>query len=205
MLAVLLALGGDGKLRWSDANRPNHSDFILFGDVVGDGNTNIVYDRNGCTAKRGPIVCMDGQTGKLVQKWTYARPGEDHLQRGTLGDFDPSRPGLELAGVGKKPGLGGLIMWSGAGGPAWRKDIPAGWVTCGDWNGDGKPEIMPNCGSGWEVWSGTGKRVYAITGIGSMPLGIESAGRQRPDLDGNGKADVLLSTGHGYILLMEAP
>jgi hypothetical protein len=202
---TLLALGGGGKLCWSDTNCLNHSDFILFGDVVGDGHTDIVYDREGCTARHGPIVCMDGRTGKLVQKWTYARPGKDHLQRGTLGDFDPSRPGLELAGVGKEPGLGGLIMWSGAGEPAWRKDIPAGWVTCGDWNGDGKPEIMANCGTGWEVWSGTGKRVYAITGIGSIPLDIESAGRQRPDLDGNGQADVLLSTGRGYILLMEAP
>jgi hypothetical protein len=38
-----------------------------------------------------------------------------------------------------------------------------------------------------------------------MPLGIESAGRKRADLDGNGKADTLLWTGHGYIVLMEAP
>ena len=204
-----LALGGDGKLRWADRSCLNHSDFILCGDVDGDGDREIVYDRDGCTAKRGPIVCVDGRTGKLVQQWKYARPGKDHLQRVVLGDFDPSRPGLELAGVGKRRGRGGLILWSGAGRPAWRKDIPAGWVTWGDWDGDGTPEIMPSIGvsgdDGWEVWTGGGKRVYAIAGIGATPLGIESAGRKRPDLDGNGKADVLLWTGRGYIVLMESP
>jgi len=40
-------------------------------------------------------------------------------------------------------------------------------------------------------------------GFGATPLGVESAGRKRPDLDGNGKADVLLETGRGYIVLME--
>ena len=204
-----LALGGDGKLRWADANCRKHSDFILCGDVDGDGDREIVYDRDGCTARRGPIVCADGRTGKLVRQWKYARPGKDHLQRATLGDFDPSRPGLELAAVGKQAGMGGLILWSGAGEPAWRKDIPASWVTCGDWDGDGKPEIMSSGGvgggAGWEVWTGAGKRVYAIAGIGAMPSDIESAGRKRPDLDSNGKADVLLSIGRGYIVLMEAP
>ncbi len=201
-----LAIGGDGKLRWADAKCRNHSDFILCGDVDDDGNREIVYDRDGCTAKRGPIVCVDGRTGKLVWQWKYARPGKDHLQRATLGDFDPLRPGLELAAVGKRRGLGGLIMWSDAGGPAWRRDIPAGWVTCGNWDGDGRPEIMPSLAvsGGWEVWTGAGQRVYAIAGIGAMPLGVESAGPQRPDLDGNGKADVLLWTGCGYIVLMEA-
>ena len=205
----LLAIGGDGKLRWADANCPNHSDFILCGDVDGDGDREIVYDRAGCTARRGPIVCVDGRTGKVVQQWTYARVGKDHLQRATLGDFDRKRKGLELAAVGKRGGMGGLIVWGGAGAPAWRKDIPAGWVTCGDWDGDGQAEIMPSLSvsgdNGWEVWSGAGNRVYAIAGIGAMPLDIESAGRQRPDLDGNGKADVLLWTGRRYVVLMEAP
>ena len=114
----------------------------------GDGDREIVYDRDGCTAKRGPIVCADGRTGKPVRQWTYARPGKDHLQRATLGDFDASRPGLELAAVGKKEGMGGLILWSRAGRPAWRKDIPAGWVTCGvrvglcDHIGCGRDELM---------------------------------------------------------------
>jgi len=47
--------------------------------------------------------------------------------------------------------------------------------------------------------------VYAIAGIGATPPGTESADRKRPDLDGNGKADVLLWTGGRYIVLMEAP
>lgn len=206
-----LALGGDGKLRWADASCPNHSDFILCGDVDHDGDREIVYDRDGCSAMRGPIVCVDGRTGRLVRQWRYARPGKDHLQRATLGDFDPLRPGLELAAVGKQRGMGGLILWSGAGRPTWRKDIPAGWVTWGDWDGDGRPEVLLSSdvggggGGGWEVWTGAGKRVYAIAGIGEIPLGVESAGRKRPDLDGNGKADVLLSTRRGYIVLMEAP
>ena len=201
-----LALGGDGKLRWADASCRNHSDFILCGDVDGDGNREIVYDRDGCAAMRGPVVCVDGRTGKLVREWTYARPGKDHLQRATLGDFDPSRPGMELAAVGKRRGGGGLIMWSNAGTPAWCKDIPTGWVTSGDWNGDGTPEILLTADAGWEVWTGAGKRLYAIAGIGeNFPLGVECAGPKRPDLDGNGKADVLLTTWRGYIVLMEAP
>jgi len=204
-----LALGGDGKLRWADASCRNHSDFILCGDVDGDGDREIVYDRDGCTAMRGPIVCVDGRTGRPGRQWIYARAGKDHLQRATLGDFDPLRPGLELAAVGKQRGMGGLILWSAAGRPAWRKDIPAGWVTWGDWDGDGTPEVMLSSGvgggAGWEVWTGGGKRLYAIAGIGATPLGVESAGRERPDLDGNGKADVLLWTRRGYIVLMEAP
>ena len=201
-----LALGGDGKLRWADASCRNHSDFILCGDVDGDGDREIVYDRDGCSAMRGPIVCADGRTGSLVRQWTYARPGKDHLQRATLDDFDPLRPGLELAAVGKQRGMGGLILWSGAGLPVWRKDIPAGWVTRGDWDGDGRPEILlSDGGGGWEVWTGAGKRVYSIAGIGEFPLGVESAGPKRPDLDGNGKADVLLAPCRGFIVLMESP
>jgi hypothetical protein len=36
-------------------------------------------------------------------------------------------------------------------------------------------------------------------------MGVESAGPLRPDLDGNGKADLLLWTRRGYMLLLEAP
>ena len=209
MNGKLLALGGDGKVRWADTNCRNHSDFILSGDVDGDGDREIVYDRDGCTAMRGPIVCVDPATGRLVQQWTYARPGKDHLQRATLADFDPQRPGMELAAVGKQRGMGGLILWGKAGRPIWRKDIPAGWLTAGDFDGDGTPEILVSHGvsggDAWEVWTGEGKRLYAVAGIGATPLDIESAGGPRPDLDGNGKADTLLWTGRGHIVLMEGP
>jgi hypothetical protein len=110
-----------------------------------------------------------------------------------------------LAAVGKKQGLGGLVVWGSAGGPMWSKDIPAGWVTCGDWNGDKTADIMVTMEDGWQVWTGAGKRIYAIAGLGGIPLDIESAGRQRPDIDGNGKADTLIWAGHGYLVLMEAP
>ncbi|MDP6543498.1 MAG: exo-alpha-sialidase [Phycisphaerae bacterium] len=200
----LLALGGDGKLRWSDTNCRNHSDFILCGDVDGDGDLEIVYDRDGCGLMNGPVVCADGRTGKLVRRWTYARAGKDHLQRAVLGDFAPSRPGLELAAVGKRREMGGLMLWSAAGGPVWRKDIPVGWVTWGDWDGNGKPEIMVTHGDGWQVWTGAGKRIYAIGGVRGVPFDVECAGGKRPDLDGDGKADVLLWTGR-YMLIMEAP
>jgi len=199
-----LAIGGEGKLLWEDKKCPNHSDFILLGDIDGDGDKDVVYDRDGCTARRGPIVCVD-PAGKVQRTWLYGRPGQDHLQRGTLGDFIPSRKGLELAAVGKKKGLGGLIVWGGAGKPIWSKDIAAGWITCGDWDGDGADEMMVTMHGGWQVWTGAGKRAYAISGITGIPLDIESAGRRRPDIDGNGKADVLLWGGPGYMVLMEAP
>jgi hypothetical protein len=47
--------------------------------------------------------------------------------------------------------------------------------------------------------------MYAISGICGVPMDVESASPKRPDLDGNGKADVLLWTRLGYMVLMEAP
>jgi len=204
-----LALGGDGKLRWAD-DCGQHSDFILCGDVDGDvdgdGDREIVYDSDGCGG-RGPILCRDGRTGKLVKEWIYDQPS--HLQKATLGDFDPSQPGLELAAICKPNPNGGLILWSQAGKPAWRKDRTHGWVTWGDWNGDGHPEILLTA-NGFQVWTGAGKCLYAITGMQGIPLGVEGAGKKRPDLDGNNKADVLLwvrndAVESKYIVLMEAP
>lgn len=204
---LFLALDGGGTLRWSDTACRNHGDFILCGDVDGDGDREIVYDRDGCAAQQGPVVCVDGRTGALVRQWDYARPGIDHLQRATLGDFCSSNPGVELAGVGKRKGSGGIMMWSKAGKPAWREDTAAGWLTCGQWDGEGSIEIMVSGGVGggdsWEVWTGEGRRVYAFTGMGATPLGIECAGPERPDLDGNGRSDVLLWTRRGYVVLME--
>ena len=86
---------------------------------------------------------------------------------------------------------------------------PAGWVTWGDWNGDRNPEILLSGGiggqNGFEVWTGSGKRLYALAGTGATPMGVESAGPLRPDLDGNGKTDLVLWTRRGYMLLLEAP
>ena len=45
----------------------------------------------------------------------------------------------------------------------------------------------------------------AISGTGSIPLGVESAGGKRRDFDGNGKAEILLESHRGYIVLMESP
>lgn len=204
-----IVLNGDGKIRWTDDTVRNHTDFILCGDVDGDGQLEIVYDRNGCDALKGPIACVDGLTGKHEKHWKYRRPGVDHLQRATLGDFDPSQPGLEFVAVGKRQIRGGLILWSAGEEHVWHKDIPAGWVTWGDWNGDQHPEILLSGGiggqNGFEVWTGAGNRLYALAGTGATPMGVECAGPLRPDLDGNGKADILLWTRRGYMLLVEAP
>lgn len=206
-----LALGGNGKLRWAN-DCGNHSDFILCGDVDGDGDREIVYDSDGCGG-RGPIVCCDARSGKVVKRWTQDRPGQDHLQKATLGDFDPSMPGVELAAIGKRDHQGGMIVWNKEGKPAWRKENTGGWVTWGDWNGDGYPEILlsrktAEDGAGFQVWTGAGKCLYAIDGIGGVPLGIETGSRKSLDLDGNAKADVLLlddADAGEYIVLMEAP
>lgn len=206
---LFLVLNGDGTFRWSNKKARNHTDFILCGDVDGDGDLEIVYDLNGCDALRGPIASVDGRTGETEQLWKYRRPGMDHLQRATLGDFDPSQPGLEFVAVGKRQIRGGLVLWSSGEKHAWHKDIPAGWVTWGDWNGNGHPEILLSGGiggqNGFTVWTGTGKRLYSLQGTGATPMGVESAGPERRDLNGNGKADVLLWTRKGYLLLVEAP
>lgn len=200
-----LVVDGNGKTRWADTECRNHSDFILCGDVDGDGKNEMVYDRCGCAHRRGPIVSVDGATGKLERQWDYARPGKDHLQKAVLGDFDPARPGLELAAVGKSAGKGGLILWNKAGKPYLQKDIAAGWAGWGNWTGEKNPQIFVSVNDGWEVWTGGGQRLYAIRGVGSMPLGVESAGPRRRDNDGNGRAETLLSPRDGYIVLMEKP
>jgi hypothetical protein len=95
-------------------------------------------------------------------------------------------------------------------------DNTGGWVTWGDWNGDGYPEILVNRktaedGAGFQVWTGTGECLYAFNGLGSVPLGIETGGHGFIDLDGDNKADVLVSDDRGvylagrYVILMEAP
>jgi len=200
-----LVVDGSGKTRWADTECRNHSDYILCGDVNADGKNEIVYDRCGCDYKKGPIVSVDGATGKLERKWEYARPGVDHLQKAVLGDFDPDRPGLEFAAVGKRKGTGGLILWNEAGKPYLQKDIAAGWVAWGNWSGEKHPQILVAVADGWEVWNGKGERLYAIRGVGSMPLGVESAGPRRPDNDGNGKCETLVSPRDGYFLLLEKP
>ncbi|MDP6043995.1 MAG: hypothetical protein QGH94_06805 [Phycisphaerae bacterium] len=39
---------------------------------------------------------------------------------------------LAFAAVGKKRGMGGLVVWGPEGKPIWSRDIAAGWITCGD-------------------------------------------------------------------------
>jgi hypothetical protein len=63
--------------------------------------------------------------------------------------------------------------------------------------GGGYPEILlsrktAEPDASFQVWTGAAKCLYAIDGIGAVPLGIETAAQKRPDLDGNNKADVLL-------------
>ena len=78
------------------------------------------------------------------------------------------------------------------------------WPTLGR----GRIRAPPPASPPRSGWTGAGRCLYAIDGIGAIPLGIETAVPERPDLDGTGKADVLLLDDAGagnYIVPMEEP
>lgn len=221
------ALTHDGKVLWDDKSQKEHSDLLVFGDIDSEGRVEVLYDHDGCHAEKGPIYIVDGMTGNIEQKVDYQSIGHKHAQGITLGDFRPDLPGLEFVCTSKN---GGMTMWDANGNVLWRNDAPASLVTKGDWDGDGVMDIMVfaqgvNADGIFSVWNGHGKRLYAISFLPSptVPIyewgdrshalmcGPEEGRPMRVDLDGNGKADVLMAFGSWhfgsdqYLFLMESP
>ena len=133
-----VTLNQDGTILWQNEHQKKHSDYILFGDVTGDGDVEVVYGHE----TQRPIVAADGQTGEIRQTWQDPSPGHLHLQRATLGDFHTGLRGLELVAVGERGTRAGLIEWDSDGELVWRKKIPTRWVSKGDWDGNGRVEIL---------------------------------------------------------------
>lgn len=237
---LTMGLRGDGEVLWEDRTQRNHSDFVDFGDVDGDGNIEVLYDHEGCRAARGPIYVVEGLTGKIKVKIDYRKQigRVPDAQNIAVGNFDPSHGGLEIALAVR----GGFHLFDATGALPWKRpSVPAALLSRGDWNGDGTDEILvfgpgANVDGMFSVWNGKGERLYAISFLPSpvkpkdmdvehykknsarwprmrasaAPGGHEGIRRQI-DLDGNGRADVIMPYGqwhwgsHAILFLMEAP
>lgn len=154
----------------------------------------------------------DAATGVLESQVNYS--GVSHTQNAAIGEFDLLHPGPEIALCGKSRGL---FVWNLQGDLLWHRDVPTSLLTKGDWDGDGDEEIMAfglgaNVDGMFSVWNGKSERLYAISFLPSpsmrtwsdqhnggswshaMPGGHEGIRRQ-VDLDGNGRADFIMSFG----------
>lgn len=226
-----IALNADGELLWEDQTQKEHSDLLSFGDIDRDGRIEVLYDHDGCHAEKGPILIADAMTGKLEQKVDYRAIGHKHAQGVALADFRQDLPGLEFVCTSKR---GGMTMWDAHGNVLWRNDASASLVSQGDWDGDGQMDVLVfalgvNIDGVFSVWNGHGKRLYALSllpcptvpimvsrGIGgdyshALPCGPNEGAAPRKDLDGNGRADILMAFGSWhfgtdqFLFLMEAP
>ncbi|MBL7222960.1 MAG: PQQ-binding-like beta-propeller repeat protein [Candidatus Brocadiae bacterium] len=219
---LTMGLRGDGMVLWEDRTQRHHSDFMDYGDVDEDGNIEVIYDHEGCGAAKGPIYVVEPISGKIKARIDYRKQGVRHAQNIALGNFDRRRKGLEIAFCEKG---NNIYLFSASGELVWKRPVPASLLSRGDWNGDGDEEILAfglgaNVDGMFSVWDGDGTRLYAISflpcpyhrGLDSatykrnlggtwrahaMPGGHEGIRRQ-VDLDGNGRADVIMPFGEWH-------
>lgn len=230
MQRLTLALRGDGTLLWEDKTQKHHSDVLELADITGDGRKEFIYDHEGCSRERGPLYIVDAVTGERRFTIDYRRDGLRHAQNMAVGQFDKNLPGLQIALCGKRSEL---AMWDSQGKLVWQRSAPTSLLSKGDFNGDGAEEIMvfglgANVDGIFSVWNGQGERLYAVSFFPSpskrtwsdkhnggswshaMPGGHEGIRRQ-VDLDGNGRADVIMPFGAWHwgsdsiLFLMEGP
>ena len=226
---VMNALSSQGKLLWEDTTQKEHSDVTLCGDFDKDGRLDLIYDHEGCGACKGPFYIVDAMTGKRKFTIDYKSQGLVHAQYALAADFQPDVPGIELACTG---GDGGIFMWDCKGNLLWKRDAIASLCALGDWDGDGVADVLVFAGGVntdgiFSVWNGRGERLYAISFLPSPTIPLFEIGdyshtfmaaseRKRKgtgaqDLDGNGKADLLMSFGAWHVgtdqnlFLMEQP
>lgn len=213
-----LALTHDGKVLWEDRSQRNHTDFFQFGDIDGDGRIEVVYDHDGCGGN-GPFLVVDGATGKRDLEIDYRRIGLVHAQCLAVGDFRPDLPGLELVCTDKSAMI---AAWDAKGRLLWQHKHPSSLVTRADWDGDGAMDLVvvtvgKHVDPALSVWDGHGRRLYAISWLPSplrshaMVCSRELAQHVQRDLDGNGRADLLVGFGPWHagspqnLFLLEAP
>jgi len=214
------AFAPDGTPLWSDTTQLNHSDQFAFGDIDGDGRIEVVYDHDGC-GRKGPLYVANPLTGELKYTIDYATHGLGHCQGFTMDRFRPDLPGLQVAVVGKDHRL---LLFGHDGTLLWQHRTPTGLVTRADWNGDGVPEICVfavgiHIDPAWSVWNGRGERLFAMSFLPTPDDYRVHASMCGPglgfdgftDLDGNGRADILVAHGnwktggHQFHFIAEMP
>ena len=226
---VTNAFSPQGKLLWQDTTQKEHSDVMLCGDFDKDGRSDFIYDHEGCGSSKGPFYVVDAMTGKRKFMIDYRPQGLRHAQYAVVADFAPDVPGIELICTGRP---GGIYMWDCKGNQLWRRDAVCGLCAIGDWDGDGVTDLLVftggvNTDGIFSVWNGRGERLYAISFLPSPTIPLFEIGdrshafmaaseRKRKgtgaqDLDGNGKADLLMAFGTWHVgsdqnlFLMEQP
>ena len=165
---------------------------------------------------------MSDYPRKIKAKIDYRTQGVRHAQNIALGNFDKTTKGLEIAFCEKGSNI---YLFDAAGKLVWKRPVPASLLSKGDWDGDGDEEILAfglgaNVDGMFSVWDGDGNRLYAISffpcpynrsldaatykkNLGgtwrahAMPGGHEGIRRQ-VDLDGNGRADVIMPFGEWH-------
>ena len=97
--------------------------------------------------------------------------GLGHVQNAAIGQFDPSRRGMQLA-LSDKRSL--ITLWDMATGELlWSRRAPTSLLSRGDWDGDGADEIMsfalganhPSCRCVRLVWRPQAGCVDRATGL----------------------------------------
>ncbi|MFH1614052.1 MAG: PQQ-binding-like beta-propeller repeat protein [Planctomycetota bacterium] len=199
----VVALTHDGNLLWQDTSQARHTDFFQFGDVDNDGRIEVVYDHDGCGGA-GPLYIADAQTGNVEFAIDYRAIGIYHAQSLMVADFQPGLTGLEIVCVDKDNIK--LAMWDGTGQLLWTRSTTGSLITRADWDGNGVMDIVVwtvgiDIVPAISVWDGYGNRLYAISWLpmstrsNNTVCAHEEAQYAQPDLDGNGKADVLVAFG----------
>ncbi len=184
------AINPDGTLKWQFPSVPpfttnSGADISAMAIVAGDGT---VYAVIGTM-----IYALNGQTGAVL--WSYQLDGYpiNHPSIGPDPTSDRSGTGILYVATGK---AGTLYAFSS---PSPRTgSVPPDWSVqgVGDFNGDGKADIVWRDASG-AVWLMGGSTLIASADLGVVPLDwtIERVG----DFNGDGKTDILWRNASGSI------
>jgi hypothetical protein len=219
--------GADGALLFT-LDSPNPQSFGQFGssadaaDFDGDGTADVAVGARSEThgESRGAVHVFSGATGALAQ--TIANPGAASSDFGdvvrAVPDLDgDGRPDLAIADpffdVGGGVGAGRVTLYSGATGatirvldsPAPSRGFGGSIAVLPDVDGDGVADLAVGAQSEDEgighayVFSGaTGALLLSLSNPDPASFGFGLAVEAAPDLDGDGRADVYVSSDRAW-------
>ncbi|MEU4157224.1 discoidin domain-containing protein [Actinoplanes sp. NPDC026670] len=167
----------DGELLWT-ADMADHPDSIGVGDIDGDGADDIVF---GGAGKGGDSTNAYRQDGSVL--WSNTDAVE--AQQVGLGDFRPSSPGLEVAGLDRvdrtaTTGKDALYLVSATGQTLWKenRNTLGCWGTVleplHNWDGTYSDLLLSwnrGCGEVAGMWDADGQRIATFPVDGRMMRG----------------------------------